>query len=649
MTRPERFALSALAVALLAGLNGRCDAEPRLGTRTIPLLHRDGAEFRDLNRDGVLEPYEDWRLPAATRAADLLSRMTLGEKAGAMMHGTAPTTLNEQYDLGKIKGLILELNVTAFITRLSVPPAELATGNNDLQAVAEKGRLGIPLLISTDPRSHFDTVAGASVSPGGFTQWPGTLGLASIGDPALVQHFADAARREYRAVGIRMALSPQADLATEPRWPRINGTFGEDAGLVARLVNAYITGFQKGAGGVGPESVATVVKHWVGYGAAANGFDGHNYYGRFAKLTADQLSEHLRPFDSAFQAGVAGVMPTYDILLGVSLDGQPLEAVGANFNRQLLTGLLRKQHGFTGLVLSDWAVTRDCDSSCMTGIPAQTPGDIAMPWGVEKLSRLERYAKALKAGIDQFGGVTDTDILVAAVRSGLVSEARLDESVLRVLELKFRLGLFENPFVDPRLAVTVVGAPAFRRAAADAQARSLVLLENKDDFLPLKKTVRKVFAPDISAHALAEHGLTAVSRPALADVAILRVHAPHENLHPEYFFGSRQQEGALDFKPDSADLSLVTQTGNAIPTIVVVTLDRPAILTALKGTSTALLGEFGAGDTAVLDVLVGKARPEGRLPFELPSSMAAVEAQQPGAAHDSAEPLYPLFFGLRYR
>src|SRR3984957_9616693 len=461
-----------------SGIAAPAQPQPHLGTRVAPLIHKDGLTFRDLTRDGVLEPYEDWRLSSAIRATDLLSRMTLAEKAGAMMHGTPPTTQSDDYDLGAIKPLILQSGVTAFITRLSEPAAELAQANNELQAIAERGRLGIPLLISTDPRSHFDTVAGASVAANGFAQWPGTLGLASIGDADLVRHFADTARQEYRSVGIHMALSPQADLATEPRWPRINGTFGEDPELVGRMVQAYVTGFQHGAQGVATDGVATIVKHWVGYGAAANGFDGHNYYGRFAKFGSGHFEDHVRPFDAAFQVGVAGVMPTYDVLLGVSLEGAPLEPVGANFNRQLLTDLLRQKHGFTGLILSDWAITRDCDPSCMTGVPAQTRTDIGMPWGVEKLSRLERYAKAVNAGIDQFGGVTDTDILVAAVKSGLVSEARLDASVLRVLELKFRLGLFENPFVVPNRTTAVVGAPAFRRAALAAQRRSLVLLQN---------------------------------------------------------------------------------------------------------------------------------------------------------------------------
>jgi beta-glucosidase len=650
----QSFVSGACIVLLLVCPGGPCDADPAhgqplLGTRAIPLIRKDGAQFRDLNRDGVLEPYEDWRLSSAARATDLVARMTLAEKAGAMMHGTPPTTPNEQYDLVPLRSLILLSHVTAFITRLSEPAAELAQANNDLQAIAERGRLGIPLLISTDPRSHFDHVAGASVAANGFTQWPGTLGFASIGDAELVRHFADTARQEYRSVGIHMALSPQADLATEPRWPRINGTFGEDAESVGRMVQAYVVGFQHGAQGVGADGVATIVKHWVGYGAAANGFDGHNYYGRFAKFPAARFDDHVRPFDAAFQAGVAGVMPTYDILLDVSIDGQPLEAVGANFNHQLLTDLLRQRHGFTGLILSDWAITRDCTPSCMTGTPPETRADIGMPWGVEKLSKLERYAKAVNAGVDQFGGVTDTDVLVAAVQSGLVSEARLDASVQRILELKFRLGLFENPFVDPHRAAVTVGAPAFRHAALDAQRRSLVLLQNQGDLLPLKKTLRKVFAPGMSASSLAARGLRQVKSPALADVAIVRVGSPHEDLHPGYFFGSRQQEGALDFKADSSELVMIAAARRSVPTVVVVSLDRPAILTSLQDKATALVGDFGASDEAVLDVLVGKARPEGRLPFELPSSMAAVEAQQPDAPHDSERPLYPIFFGLRYR
>jgi beta-glucosidase len=211
-----------------------------LGTRGIPVIRANGRQFRDLNRNGALEPYEDWRLPARARANDLLARMTLAEKAGAMMHGTAPTDGNgltapaRAYDIPKATALILETNVTAMITRLSIAPGQLAVQNNALQEIAERGRLGIPVLISTDPRNHFSSVVGAGVEASGFSMWPSPLGLASIGDPEVVRRFGDIARREYRAVGIQMALSPQADLATEPRWPRIDGTFGEDPQLVSR-------------------------------------------------------------------------------------------------------------------------------------------------------------------------------------------------------------------------------------------------------------------------------------------------------------------------------------------------------------------------------------------------------------------------------
>jgi beta-glucosidase len=624
--------------------------QPALSTRTIPTLSAAGLQFRDLDRNGVLDPYEDWRLPARARADDLLARMTLAEKAGAMMHGTAPTDGNglttpaRAYDVPKATALILETNVTSMITRLSIAPGRLAVQNNVLQEIAERGRLGIPVLISTDPRNHFSSIVGAGVDASGFSMWPSPLGLASSGDPELVRRFGDIARREYRAVGIQMALSPQADLATEPRWPRIDGTFGEDPQLVSRLVRAYVEGFQNGANGVGPASVAVVVKHWVGYGASQTGFDGHNYYGRYSVFPGGRFADHLLPFDAAFAAHVAAVMPTYNILDGLEIDGRPVEAVGAGVNRQVLD-LLRVKHGFGGVVLSDWAITNDCDASCQTGTPAQGPASIGMPWGVESVSKDARFVKGVNAGLDQFGGVAEPNRLIDAVRAGRLSEARLETSVRRIIELKFALGLFESPFVKAEDAVQIVGSPAFRDAALDAQRRSLVLLENQDALLPLAKAVRKVYAPGLSTEALAQFGLTAVDDAAHADVAILRVSTPHQQLHPGFFFGARQHEGALAFEPDSPDYKLIVETSRALPTIVVVLLDRPAILTAIRDKPRAIVAEFGVSDRALLQVLTGQAPIGGKLPFELPSSMSAVEGQRPDTPHDSRDPLYPIFFG----
>ncbi len=254
---------------------GAPPSQPRLGTRGVPIIERDGLRFKDLNRSGALDPYEDWRLTPEARARDLAGRMTLEEKAGTMMHGTArgagPMAMagvGTSYDTAANRALIDGAKVTSMITRLGGLPASLAAQNNSLQEIAERTRLGIPVTISTDPRHHFQYVLGASVTEGQFSQWPETLGFAALGDTALMKRFGDIARQEYRAVGIHMALSPQADLATEPRWSRINGTFGEDADLAGRMVGAYVAGFQHGTHGVDSAGVQTVVKHWVGYGAA---------------------------------------------------------------------------------------------------------------------------------------------------------------------------------------------------------------------------------------------------------------------------------------------------------------------------------------------------------------------------------------------
>jgi len=228
--------------------------QPTLGARSAPIIQVGGRKFKDLNRNGLLEPYEDWRRPPRERALDLVARMTLEEKAGMMMHGTARSSgpmgmvgAGTGYDTAAMGRLIRDAAVNSFITRLRAEPATLAAQNNALQEIAERTRLGIPLTISTDPRNHFQYTLGASVQSSGFSQWPETLGFAALRDVSLVRRFADIARQEYRAVGIEETLSPQADITTEPRWSRISGTFGEDPDLASELVEAYVQGFQHGA------------------------------------------------------------------------------------------------------------------------------------------------------------------------------------------------------------------------------------------------------------------------------------------------------------------------------------------------------------------------------------------------------------------
>jgi beta-glucosidase len=657
--RAVAWALSVVLAAPLAAVaqatQPAATQQPTISAREVPVISVQGLRFKDLNRTGQLDPYEDWRLPPGQRAADVTARMTLAEKVGTMMHSTLPGRggtigrSNEGYDLAAAGTLIRQKHVSSFITRLALTASRFAEENNRVQALAESTRLGIPISISSDPRNHFQYVLGASESGAGFSQWPEPLGLAAIGDSELVRRFGDVARQEYRAVGIHIALSPQADLATEPRWPRATGTFGSDAATVSRLIAAYVEGFQNGRSSLGPQSVATVVKHWVGYGAQPDGFDAHNYYGRFARLDNEQFAVHVSAFEGAFRANVAGVMPAYPIIQGVTLEGKPLEPVGPGFSRQLLTDLLRGRYAFSGIILSDWAITRDCDSLCSspTADQPQPLRSIATPWGVEQLTSQQRFVKGVLAGLDQFGGTDEVEPLLAAVNSGQVAEQRIDESVRRILRQKFELGLFENPYVDPAQAARIVGSPQFQRAADSAQRSAQVLLENKG-MLPMQPKQKKLYLHGVDATLAAEYGFKAVADPKDADIAIVRATAPSEKLHPYHFFGSRQNEGRLEFRDGDPDYEAIKGASAHVPTIVCVYLDRPAILANIKDRAAALIANFGANDRAILDVITGRAKPEGKLPFELPSSMAAVGAQAPGAADDSLAPLYKRGAGLKF-
>jgi beta-glucosidase len=613
--------------------------------------------FRDLNRNFQLDPYEDRRLTPDQRADDLVQRMTLEEKVGAMMHGTLPGLggfagiSREGYDHGLAAELIRHGNVTSFLTRVELAPARMAEENNAIQRIAAEGRLGIPATISTDPRNHFQAVAGASIAANGFSQWPETLGFGAIGNPELVRRFGRLVAAEYRAVGIHMALSPQADLASEPRWSRASGTFGSDPRAVSRLAGAYVEGFQGSRDGVTTSGVATVAKHWVGYGAQPGGFDAHNYYGRVARLDRASFAQHVAAFHGAFAARSAGIMPAYPIIEGVEFGGTHLEPVGAGYNRNLIKGLLRDTHRYRGLVVSDWAITNDCPEACRnpTAQSPQSPMAIAMPWGVEALSREERFAKAVAAGIDQFGGVDDPGPLLVAVRKGLVSESGLNASVRRIMVLKFQLGLFDDPYVDPAHAAATVGVATTQAEADAAQRAAAVLLHNDGRLLPLAAPGKRVWLYGVSAEAALAAGLTVVTAPQDADLAIIRTGTPFETINPHHFFGSRQHEGRLDFLDGNAAYEALKQASKHAPTLFVIDMDRPAILSNIQDKARGIIALFGATDAALIDLVVGKAEPRGRLPFELPRSMAAVEAQDPARPDDSQDPLYERGAGLTYQ
>lgn len=573
--------------------------------------------------------------------------MTLDEKAGAMVHDAAPLAADSRgYDLVAATALIRDGHMISLITRLAASGRTLAEQNNALQGIAASARIAVPLTISTDPRNHFQVLDGASVAGVAFSKWPETTGFGAIGDVALVERFGDIARQEYRAAGIHQALSPMADLATEPRWSRINGTFGEDPVQVSRLVGAYVRGFQHGARGLTQDGVSAVVKHWVGYGASENGYDGHSWYGRYAALSDRMLALHTAAFGGAFAAGVTGVMPTYAIVKIRGRDGARNPAVGAAFSRYLLTDLLRGRYRFGGFVLSDWGVTKDCGPLCRDGFPADKPPTregFSTAWGMESATVEDRFVRGIAAGVDQFGGTSDPRPIAAAVRAKRLPMVRIDSSVRRIMELKFRMGLFENPYVDLDAAERIVGAPSFRAEGLRAQSRALVVL--KADSRPLAAGTR-VYLAGIDSDVARAHGLVPVARAEDAERALVRMVAPWRGEHRQYFYGAKQHEGSLAWAADDADLMAFSKLAAKLPTVAVVYLDRPAILTPLLPQAAGLVADFGASDAALLDALTGRMPPEGRLPFELPSSEAAVAAQAGDVPHDSASPLFPIGFGL---
>jgi beta-glucosidase len=608
------------------------------------LLDNNGYTYRDLNKNKKLDVYEDSRQPLTARVDDILSQMNLEEKAGmmfinAIVQGSDGSLSeipnpNDLMTLGfpSNSDYVVNKKMNHFNLFKTPDVRSLATWHNNIQKLAERTRLGIPVTIATDPRNHFSSNPFTSMLAGAFSQWPEPLGFAALGDSVLMQKFGDIARQEYRAAGIHLALHPMADLATEPRWPRINGTFGEDAKLTSKMVYAYIKGFQGDS--LTESSVACMTKHFSGGGPQNDGLDPHFTFQKGQVYPGRNFDYHLIPFNAAFAAGTAQIMPYY----GVPID-QTRENVGFSFNKDIITGLLREQYHFDGVVCTDWGLISDIK---FMGIDIMK----AKAHGVEGLSAAERMLKIIDAGIDQIGGEHIPEMLIELVRDGKITEARLDQSVRRLLRDKFRLGLFDNPYLDVDVAVKTVGRDDFMKAGADAQRKSMVLLKNGKIngalALPLKSGL-KIYVKGIDVKKAAAFGLV-VDTPEEADVAIIRIETPYKP--GKGFVEGLFHHGDLDFKePQKTDLLKLLKT---VPTIVNIYLDRPAVIPDITEKSAALIANFGAEDDAVLDVVFGNARPQGKLPIELPSSMQAVAEQFEDVPHDSKNPLFPFGFGLNY-
>jgi beta-glucosidase len=504
------------AVNIVTNANGQTLGY--VSSSAVQIITADGFAFKDLNKNGQLDIYEDWRQPAEARAKDLATKMTVAQIAGLMLYSAhqsipavpfgpmGPATYNGKAfaasgaaaaDLSDQQKKFLQADNLRHVLITSVQSPEVAASwNNNAQAFAEGIGLGIPVNTSSDPRHGVVANAEYNIGAGGkISMWPDELGMAATFEPALVEKFGQIAAKEYRALGIATALSPQIDLGTEPRWSRIDGTFGEDPALSTDMARAYVDGFQTSIGkdeitnGWGYSSVNAMVKHWPGGGPEEAGRDAHFAYGKFAVYPGKNFSQHLLPFkEGAFKLSgktktAAAVMPYYTISYGQdTVNG---ENVGNGYSKYLITDLLRKKYQYDGVVCTDWMVTAD---------EGKTP-DIFLgkSWGVEHLSVAQRHYKALVAGVDQFGGNNEAGPVLEAYQMGVkeLGEAamrqRFEQSAVRLLLNIFRTGLFENPYLDPAKSKEVVGNAGFMKAGYEAQLKSIILLKNKAKVLPVTR------------------------------------------------------------------------------------------------------------------------------------------------------------------
>jgi beta-glucosidase len=585
-----------------------------------PVLTINGSLFKDLNGNGQLDAYEDWRLPVAQRVEDLLSRMTLQEKAGLMQITSFSPTANQDY--------IQNRQIHYLILRGGFATAGAAASSfNDWQQVAEGTRLGIPLVIASNPLNNLGG-GNAVFEPGGgtglFSIWPGTLGIGATNDPQLVKDFAEIAREEWRATGIRKIYGYQVDVATEPRWTRNRTTFGEGPQLSASIARSIVLGFQGQQ--VGPDSVAQTIKHFPGHGPQPLGLDAHNVEGKYtAYPTPGSLfAYHLPPFQAAVDAGTSAIMSYYpapsNALSAPQLPSdwwqsptQQFEEVGAAFNKTLITTLLRGYMGFKGYVNTDSGVLTN------TG------------WGVESLTVPQRFAKSVKAGASIFSDNNDPSGLLAAVNQGLLTEADLNPSIRLLLTEMFNLGLFENPYVDPAQAQVVARSAGAQAVADQAHRESLVLMRNDRHVLPFTNPVNLYVEVVTSGAAAATQ--TASLKALFANDPVVHIvdNVAQANAALLWLFPN-QVELADKSRVDIAlstttgiDVAHVQQIETAVPTVLAVNLATAWVMDNVEPQAAAVVGTYDVTAQALIDLIRGRFQPKGKLVMSIPANEAALE------------------------
>ncbi len=610
-----------------------------LSNKTPKIIIKEGNKYRDLNRNGKIDIYEDKNFSAERRVIDLLSKMSIEEKVGQMFHPPISLkggAISEIINLATGKGdstesLILNKHISHFNLYGSPSPLELAKKLNYFQRIAEKSRLAIPLTISSDPIHEVPRGGGvAAFSLKGFSKWPSQLGFASTRDSQIIKEFAEIAGQEYLAVGIRTALHPMSDLATEPRWARNFGTFGSNADLSSEFTKAYMDGFQGKS--IDKKSILTMVKHFPGGGPQEDGLDPHLYSGRNQIYPGNNFSYHLKPFEEAINNGLKVIMPYY----GIPID-QTSENVAMAYNKDILTDLLREKLGFQGVICTDWGIIS------------------GRHWGVDDLSVKERYKKSIDAGVDQYGGESSPKYILELIKDNEITEERINFSVKKILMNKFELGLFDDPFVNEQSVINKVGIQSYIDKGILAQKKSVVLLKNdghdNQNVLPLSKNI-KVFSDGFDTSILKNY-CEITDNPKESDFILLQLRTVFNGNQPsgidrpiDNFLSKMFPNNDLNY--DNEILAKIKKYSSTSKLITIVDLNRPAILSEIEKLSHGLIGVFGVFDEVVLEIIFGDFNPMGKLPFDIPSSMKEVNEQLSDVPDDTRNPIFRYGHGLSY-
>lgn len=645
-------------------------SQQKLEYRTVKTLDINGLKFKDLNKNNQLDVYEDWRLSADERSADLVSKLSLEQKAGLMLISTTlmendagrgpsekPITsgFSESDQVSEInfftkKPLTAPMMSSAgttkdvqqfykrhFILRANTAVDTLAKWANRLQELCEEGDFGIPATIASNPRNHISTDASVGLSMGrtAFTAFPGELGLAAMRDFDLVREFADISRQEWRAAGLNKGYMYMADLATEPRWQRIEGTFGEDADLAAEMMKAIVLGFQGEQ--LGNSSVALTTKHFPGGGSGEGGQDPHFDWGKKGIYPGGMFERNLIPFKAAIDAGTSAIMPYYSLPSGTEY-----EEVGFAFNKRILQDVLRDQLGFKGIINSD------------TG-PIEM-----MPWGVEDLSIQERYKKALEAGVNLFSGQADPGLLIDTLKKYQDLMPLVDASVHKILIEKFQLGIFENPYVEVASASQIIGNDNFKKKADEALRKSIVMLRNEEGTLPLKAKTKVYFETylqsrdggpsNIFSTEKNDWNIEFVNTSEDADVVLLWLIPKGPSL-----FQSQGGPLHVDLSNNGIDVDYINKMTSKKPTILAINYTNPWAINEVYQEDSksikAVLATFGTTPKAVLDIVTGKFKPSGKMPFTTPVSDEMAQKQKsdlPGYMEGASYGLFQFDEGRTY-